>query len=52
MNDLFLSMLINFGRQIFPLYTDVERLPSKDSVLARIRQKRAEHIERQTSVEI
>ena len=52
MNDFFASVLANFGRQIFPLYTDVERLPSKDSVLARIRQKRAEYKERQRSVEI
>jgi hypothetical protein len=28
--------------QVFPLYTEVERLPSKDSALARIRRKRAE----------
>lgn len=28
--------------QVFPLYADVERLPSKDSALARIRQKRVE----------
>ena len=32
--------------QIFPLYSDVERLPSKNSALARIRQKRAEYNER------
>jgi hypothetical protein len=28
--------------QVFPLYADVERLPSKNSTLARIRQKRTE----------
>ena len=32
--------------QIFPLYSDVERLPSENSALARIRQKRAEYNER------
>jgi len=31
-------------RQIFPLYADTERMPSKDSPLARIREKRAEMI--------
>ena len=41
-----------FGRQIFLLYTDVERLPLKDSVLARIHQKRVEYKERRRSVEI
>ena len=38
-----LRVLIPFCRQIFPLYVDTERLPSKDSALARIRQKRAEY---------
>ena len=51
-NDFFVSVLTNFGRQIFLLYTDVECLPSKDSVLARICQKCAEYKERQRSVEI
>ena len=32
--------------QIFPLYSDVERLPSKNSALARIHQKRVEYNER------
>lgn len=32
--------------QVFPLYSDVERLPSKNSALARIRAKRAEYNER------
>ena len=32
--------------QIFPLYSDVGRLPSENSALARIRQKRAEYNER------
>ena len=39
-------------KQIFPLYTDVERLPSQNSVLARIQQKRAEYNARERSVEI
>ena len=45
-------MLTHFLRQIFPLYTEVERLPSQDSVLSRIRQKHAEYRERARSVEI
>ena len=48
----FESTLTNILRQIFPLYTEVEGLPSKDSVLARIRQKRAEYRERARSVEV
>ena len=32
--------------QIFPLYSDVERLPSENSALARIRQKHAEYNKR------
>ncbi|KIJ59551.1 hypothetical protein HYDPIDRAFT_100521 [Hydnomerulius pinastri MD-312] len=32
-----------WNRQIFPLYTECERLPSKNSVLARIQQKQAEY---------
>ncbi|KIM58805.1 hypothetical protein SCLCIDRAFT_27804 [Scleroderma citrinum Foug A] len=41
-----------WNRQVFALYTDVEGLPSKDSALARIRQRRAELKERQQSIEI
>lgn len=37
------KMLKKPCRQIFPLYADADRLPSKNSVLARIRQKRAEY---------
>ena len=48
----FESTLTNILRQIFLLYTEVEGLPSKDSVLARIRQKRAEYRERARSVEV
>ncbi|KIJ57837.1 hypothetical protein HYDPIDRAFT_103751, partial [Hydnomerulius pinastri MD-312] len=36
-----------WNRQVFPLYSDIERLPSKNSTLARIWQKRAEYRERQ-----
>ena len=32
--------------QIFPLYSDAEQLPSENSALARIHQKRAEYNER------
>jgi len=46
------SMLMNICRQVFPLYTEVEQLPSQNSVLARIRQKCVEHRERGQSVEI
>ncbi|KIJ10469.1 hypothetical protein PAXINDRAFT_86064 [Paxillus involutus ATCC 200175] len=42
------QLLMWWNRQIFPLYSDLERLPSKDSVLARIRQKRTEYRERTT----
>jgi len=35
------------NRQVFPLYSDVERLPSKNSAFARIRQKCAEYKERE-----
>ena len=31
--------------QMFPLYSDVEQLPSKNSALVRIRQKRTEYNE-------
>lgn len=36
-------ILTKTNGQVFPLYTDIERLPSKNSALARIRQKRAEN---------
>lgn len=36
-------VLILFHRQIFPLFVDAGRMPSKNSALARIRQKRAEY---------
>ena len=36
--------------QIFPLYSDVERFPSKDSALSRIHAKWAEYNERNTVV--
>lgn len=38
-----LSVLTLQNRQIFPLYTTTERLPTKNSALARIRQKRADY---------
>ncbi|KAF9241133.1 hypothetical protein BU15DRAFT_45179, partial [Melanogaster broomeanus] len=41
------QLLTWWNRQVFPLYSDIERLPSKNSALARIRQKRAEYKERQ-----
>ena len=42
-----ITLFTNEGySQIFPLYSDVERLPSENSALARIRQKRAEYNER------
>lgn len=37
-------------RQVFPLYADVERLPSKNSALAQIRQKREENRIRDNNV--
>jgi hypothetical protein len=37
------QLLLWWNRQIFPLYTESERLPSKNSALARIRAKRAEY---------
>ncbi|KIJ09521.1 hypothetical protein PAXINDRAFT_17395 [Paxillus involutus ATCC 200175] len=40
------QLLTWWNRQVFPLCSDVERLPSKDSALAMIRQKRAEYKER------
>ena len=39
------SSLMKRNSQVFPLYSEVERLPSKNSALARIRQKRAEYNE-------
>ena len=42
-----ITLFTNKGySQIFPLYSDVERLPSENSALARIRQKRVEYNER------
>ncbi|KAF8834708.1 hypothetical protein BDN67DRAFT_914422 [Paxillus ammoniavirescens] len=40
------QLLTWWNRQVFPLYADLERLPSKDSALARIRQRHAEYNER------
>ncbi|KIJ10242.1 hypothetical protein PAXINDRAFT_86370, partial [Paxillus involutus ATCC 200175] len=37
------QLLMWWNRQVFPLYVDSERMPSKNSALARIRQKRAEY---------
>ncbi|KAF9234633.1 hypothetical protein BU15DRAFT_89931 [Melanogaster broomeanus] len=39
------QLLTWWNRQVFPMYTDVERLPSKDSALARIREKRVAYNE-------
>lgn len=36
------QLMLWWNRQIFPLYTESERLPTKNSALARIRAKRAE----------
>ncbi|KIJ59508.1 hypothetical protein HYDPIDRAFT_100560 [Hydnomerulius pinastri MD-312] len=40
------QLLMWWNRQIFPLYSDLECLPSKDSALARIHQKRVKYRER------
>ncbi|KAF8834343.1 hypothetical protein BDN67DRAFT_992683 [Paxillus ammoniavirescens] len=40
------QLLTWWNRQVFPLYADLECLPSKDSALARIRQRRTECNER------
>ncbi|KAG9313214.1 hypothetical protein JVU11DRAFT_6673 [Chiua virens] len=40
------QLLLWWNRQVFPLYADIERVPSKNSALARIRQKRAENRDR------
>ncbi|KIM64222.1 hypothetical protein SCLCIDRAFT_23572 [Scleroderma citrinum Foug A] len=40
------QLLMWWNRQIFPLYADLEQVPSKNSALARIRQKREEIKER------
>ncbi|KAF8835202.1 hypothetical protein BDN67DRAFT_913464 [Paxillus ammoniavirescens] len=40
------QLLTWWNRQVFPLYAATERLPSKDSGLARIHQKRTEYWER------
>ncbi|KIJ58978.1 hypothetical protein HYDPIDRAFT_118906 [Hydnomerulius pinastri MD-312] len=45
------QLLIWWNRQVFPLYSDTERMPSKNSALARIRQKRAEYTESAASME-
>ncbi|KIJ13610.1 hypothetical protein PAXINDRAFT_13568 [Paxillus involutus ATCC 200175] len=37
------QLMVWWNRQVFPLYTETERLPSKNSALARIRQKREEY---------
>ncbi|KAI6011922.1 hypothetical protein BKA83DRAFT_4466618 [Pisolithus microcarpus] len=39
------QLITCWNRQVFPLYTTTERLPSKDSALVRIRQKRAAYKE-------
>ncbi|KAF8833417.1 hypothetical protein BDN67DRAFT_917060, partial [Paxillus ammoniavirescens] len=40
------QLLTWWNRQVFPLYSDIERLPSKNSTLARICQKQIEYRER------
>ncbi|KIM55229.1 hypothetical protein SCLCIDRAFT_48509, partial [Scleroderma citrinum Foug A] len=40
------QLLMWWNRQIFPLYADPERIPSKNSALAQIRQKHKEIKER------
>ncbi|KIJ07713.1 hypothetical protein PAXINDRAFT_19119 [Paxillus involutus ATCC 200175] len=37
------QLMVWWNRQVFPLYTETERLPLKNSALARIRQKREEY---------
>ncbi|KIJ58976.1 hypothetical protein HYDPIDRAFT_44219 [Hydnomerulius pinastri MD-312] len=44
------QLLIWWNRQVFPLYSDMERMPSKNSALARICQKHAEYTESAASV--
>ncbi|KAF9242147.1 hypothetical protein BU15DRAFT_44292 [Melanogaster broomeanus] len=39
------QLLTWWNRQVFPLYSDIERFPSKNSALARIRQKRMQYME-------
>ncbi|KIM67510.1 hypothetical protein SCLCIDRAFT_107661 [Scleroderma citrinum Foug A] len=46
------QLLTWWNRQIFPLYTDSEHMPTKDSALAQIRQKRKEIKERTTSISV
>ncbi|KIM57863.1 hypothetical protein SCLCIDRAFT_28496 [Scleroderma citrinum Foug A] len=46
------QLLTWWNRQIFPLYTDIERLSSKNSALARIQQKHVEIREREQSAEV
>jgi hypothetical protein len=50
--EMFDSSSDGVNRQIFPLYSDVERLPSKNSALARIRLKRAERNERNQALHV
>ncbi|KAF8834906.1 hypothetical protein BDN67DRAFT_992561 [Paxillus ammoniavirescens] len=44
------QLLMWWNCQIFPLYAEVERIPSKNSALARIRQKRVEYKEREANI--
>ncbi|KIJ10331.1 hypothetical protein PAXINDRAFT_86236, partial [Paxillus involutus ATCC 200175] len=37
------QLMVWWNHQVFPLYMETERLPSKNSTLARIRQKREEY---------
>ena len=46
------SFLNAVTSQVFPLYSETERLPSRNSALARIREKRAEYNERVINVTI
>ncbi|KIM54670.1 hypothetical protein SCLCIDRAFT_30898 [Scleroderma citrinum Foug A] len=46
------QLLTWWNRQIFPLYTDSEHMPTKDSALAQIRQKCEEIKERTTSISV
>ncbi|KAF8835105.1 hypothetical protein BDN67DRAFT_1015840 [Paxillus ammoniavirescens] len=47
--DEFDQLLSWWNQQVFPLYSDIEQLSSKNSALARIRQKRMEYKERDGS---
>ncbi|KIJ64395.1 hypothetical protein HYDPIDRAFT_28335 [Hydnomerulius pinastri MD-312] len=46
------QLLVWWNRQVFPLFADLERMPSKDSALARIKQKREEYRERAISMSV